>query len=175
MSDESSRLPLENRLSGFMTELTVRERRILLAVCAIGLTIAKIGLVPTKITALGIEFSATNQQTMLAILAVIIAYFLLAFVVYAAGDYLASETRYAKSAREGAWEWIAGQQPVQKLQETVDSEKKVELLRVYAKYPFPNPKTVVGVRWARIFVDLIIPPLLAILTILILVTTKPPA
>ncbi len=174
MSDKTPLLPLEIRLSNFMTDVTFRERRTLLVVCAIGLIIAKTGLIPTKITAFGIEFSATDQQTMLAIIALIIAYFLLTFVVYAAGDFLSSEIRYASSARAGAMESIAGEQPAQKIHKAVDSEGKRELFRVYGKYPFPNPRMVMGVHWARIFVDLIIPPLLSILAIVILVTTKSP-
>ena len=81
-----------------MTDLTLRGRRSLLAVCAIALIIATTGLVPTRITALGIEFSAADQQTMLTILALGIAYFFLAFVVYSAGDYMTRETLCVFSA-----------------------------------------------------------------------------
>jgi hypothetical protein len=59
---------------------------------------------------------------------------------------------------------------VQKLHQTVDDEGRLELLRVYGEYAFPNTATVRLASWARVFVDLILPPLVAIVTIVVLVT-----
>jgi len=47
----------------------------------------KVGLIPTRISALGIEFSQTDQATLLRILTAAIIYFLLAFLVYALSDF----------------------------------------------------------------------------------------
>jgi hypothetical protein len=70
-----------------LSQETRKERRSLLAVSAIGLIIAKAGLVPTRIAALGIEFSQTDRTTLLRSLALITVYFLVAFIFYALADY----------------------------------------------------------------------------------------
>ena len=63
--------------------VTRKERLYLLAVSSVGLFVEYTGLVPTKISALGIEFPKTNQNALLYVLALIILYFLAAFVIYA--------------------------------------------------------------------------------------------
>jgi hypothetical protein len=55
----------------------------------LGIALIKAGLVPSKISGLGIEFQSANQQALLSIVAIVIAYFLVAFIIYAASDYLA--------------------------------------------------------------------------------------
>lgn len=72
-----------------LSEVTRKERRLLLGMSTIGIAIVRTGLLPTKISALGIEFGAADQRSLLNILAVITAYFLVAFVVYAASDWVA--------------------------------------------------------------------------------------
>lgn len=72
-----------------LTEVTRKERRMLLAVSMVGVGLVKTGLVPTKIEALGVEFDKANPQALLAIIAFITLYFFAAFVVYAAADFLA--------------------------------------------------------------------------------------
>ena len=44
---------------------------------------------PSKISALGIELQGADQQALLATVAFVILYFLLAFMIYAASDFLA--------------------------------------------------------------------------------------
>ena len=72
-----------------LSEVTRKERRTLLASSMIGIIIVKIGLVPTKITALGIEFAETNQEALLSILGLIVLYFVSAFLIYSSADFLA--------------------------------------------------------------------------------------
>jgi hypothetical protein len=72
-----------------LSEVTRKERRMLLGTCLLGVGLVKTGLVPTKIAALGVEFDKANQQALLFLLAVVAVYFLLAFVIYAAADFLA--------------------------------------------------------------------------------------
>jgi hypothetical protein len=57
-------------------------RRLLLRVSTIGITLVKTGLVPSKIFALGIEFTSTDQRSFLAIIALVTIYFLVAFAIY---------------------------------------------------------------------------------------------
>ncbi len=61
----------------------------LLAVSVLGVVLVKTGLVPTKISALGVEFDKTNQQALLGVLALVSLYFFIAFIIYAAADFLA--------------------------------------------------------------------------------------
>jgi hypothetical protein len=77
------------RLKDPLSEVTRNERKTLLGLSAIGIVVAKTGLVPTKISALGIEFDARDQTALLRILAGIIAYFVAAFLVYAIPELLA--------------------------------------------------------------------------------------
>src|SRR5436305_2954409 len=62
-----------------LSEVTRKERRTLLGVAALGIVVAKAGIVPSRISALGVEFGKTDQATLLRMLALIIGYFLLAF------------------------------------------------------------------------------------------------
>ena len=59
-----------------LSEVTRRERRMLLACTLLGVGVVKTGLVPTKIEALGVEFDKTNQQALLFLLALVVGYFL---------------------------------------------------------------------------------------------------
>lgn len=76
-------------LSDPLCEITRKERRMLLAVSMIGISLIKAGLVPTKITALGIDFNETNQKAFMVIFLSIVIYFFFAFIFYAAADFLA--------------------------------------------------------------------------------------
>ena len=76
------------RLQDPLTEISRRERRNLLATSAVALMIVITGFVPTKISALGVEFSAADQRGLLWVLALVVFYFLLAFVVYALTDFV---------------------------------------------------------------------------------------
>lgn len=54
--------PAEILVADPLESVTRRERKTLLGLCAIGIAIVHMELVPTKISALGIEFSKTDQQ-----------------------------------------------------------------------------------------------------------------
>lgn len=72
-----------------LSEVTRKERRTLLGVSAIGILMVETGLVPTKISALGIEFSLAERAALLKALAAVVIYFLAAFFLYAGSDFLA--------------------------------------------------------------------------------------
>ena len=86
MSNSNKNDPL---LHDPLSEVTRKERRMLLAVSMVGITLVKMELVPTKISALGIEFAKTNQQSLLSIVALVVFYFVIAFLLYASSDFLA--------------------------------------------------------------------------------------
>ena len=74
-------------LSDPLSEETRKERRYLLIASSLGIFMVKTGFIPTKITALGIEFSETDRNSFLNVIAVIIIYFLIAFIFYSLADY----------------------------------------------------------------------------------------
>ena len=75
------------RLRDPLSEITRKERLYLLGISTVGITIEYTGLIPSEITTLGIKFGQANQNALLYILALVIAYYLAAFVIYAASDY----------------------------------------------------------------------------------------
>jgi hypothetical protein len=55
---------------------------------AIGISIVFTGLIPTEIRTLGITFAEADRKSLLLIFALVVGYFLAAFVSYALSDYL---------------------------------------------------------------------------------------
>lgn len=77
-----------------LSSVTRAERRMLLIVAMIGIVVAHTGLIPSKISALGIEFGQTDQRGFLIILIVIIGYLVGAFTLYAGADFIAWRFAY---------------------------------------------------------------------------------
>jgi len=63
----------------------------------VGIVIAKANIVPTKISALGVEFSQTNQAAMLKVIAAVVLYFLLAFLLYCVCDLIRLRISYRRT------------------------------------------------------------------------------
>jgi len=84
------------RLRDPLSEVTRKERKFLLGISIISITLVKAGIVPTKFSALGVEFGKTDQQSLLWILGLITLYFLIAFFIYASSDFLAWRLAYLK-------------------------------------------------------------------------------
>lgn len=74
-----------------LSELARKERKLLLITSGIRIVAVKTGLVPTKIVALGIQFSETDRNVLLRCVAGLIGYFLISFLIYAADDYVAAK------------------------------------------------------------------------------------
>lgn len=72
-----------------LTPVARKERLYLLAVSMIGIAMVRTGLVPSKIATFGIELDQPNRSALLFLLALVTIYFLVAFIVYAASDYIA--------------------------------------------------------------------------------------
>jgi hypothetical protein len=72
-----------------LSPVTRKERFYLLAVSMIRIAMVRTGLVPTKIATFGIELDKPNRSALLFLLALVTIYFFVAFVVYAASDYIA--------------------------------------------------------------------------------------
>jgi hypothetical protein len=70
------------RLREPLNETTRKVRRNLMAASVIGVVLTKVGLIPTKVSAFGVEFSSSNQNALMLLLASAIGYFAISFVVY---------------------------------------------------------------------------------------------
>lgn len=89
MPDSDLSNPNAHLLRDALSKETRDERRNLLVVSVVGLIIERTGLIPSKIAALGIEFTSVNQSSLLWIIAMIVGYFWLAFLTYSLSDFLA--------------------------------------------------------------------------------------
>lgn len=81
--------PSEIALRDPLSEVTRKKRSHLLITSVIGITMVKTGLVPQKISALGVEFSSVNRNTLLYLVALIVVYFFSTFIIYSAADFIA--------------------------------------------------------------------------------------
>lgn len=75
-------------LSDPLSDVSRKERRNLLIASTVGALMAHAGLVPTQVSALGIEFPVPAQSSFLVVMAAIVAYFVLAFFIYALADFV---------------------------------------------------------------------------------------
>jgi hypothetical protein len=98
LDDLKSEESLDILLGDPLSKVARAERRTLLGVSTIGIVIAKSGLVPAKITALGIEFDQADQSLLLKMLAWIVVYFLFAFVIYALSDFFAWRIAFKRAS-----------------------------------------------------------------------------
>jgi len=64
-----------------LSETTWKERRSLLVAGMIGIIIVKLGIVPAKISALGVELTPQNQESLKVVLSFVVFYFLICFVI----------------------------------------------------------------------------------------------
>jgi len=78
----------ELRVRDPLSEVTRRERRSLLGVSTLGIIMTKTGLIPEKITTFGVVFTETHQKSLLFLVAFIVVYFLISFVIYAWSDFV---------------------------------------------------------------------------------------
>jgi hypothetical protein len=69
-----------------LSKVARQERTRLLVSSFVALVIAKAGIIPTKIEALGVEFSSSNRTAIMVLAGVVVAYFLLTFVIYGLFD-----------------------------------------------------------------------------------------
>lgn len=72
-----------------LSEVTRKERRALLGLAVLGVALVKVPLVPEKFSALGIDLTLQNQQNFLLLYAMVLVYFLAAFLLYGLADYTA--------------------------------------------------------------------------------------
>lgn len=88
------------RLRDPLSDVTRRERTALLGASLLSLALVKAGLLPTEISALGLKLASSNHRALLLLLAAVVLYYLVAFLTYAASDYVAWHVAQREAARE---------------------------------------------------------------------------
>lgn len=77
-----------------LSEITRKERRNLLFASTAGIAIAKMEIVPTKLSMLGVDFLPPAQSAFLVLVAVVVAYFIFAFIIYGIADFFVWRKKY---------------------------------------------------------------------------------
>jgi len=72
-----------------LSEVTRKERTALLGLSMLGLALVAVPLVPEKLGVFGIEFTKLNQKNFLTLYALVVGYYLAAFLIYAFTDLVA--------------------------------------------------------------------------------------
>lgn len=160
--------PTEILLRDPLSEVTRKERKFLLGACAISITIVKTGLVPTKISALGVDFTHADQKSLLIILAVIVVYFLAAFLVYAISDFIAWRVAFHGAVREKIKARVEEQiKPGAEQQaEMIQREMNNYTGRSIAWASISKPVSLI-----RVVLDFFVPLLIGVITIALLLLT----
>jgi hypothetical protein len=107
----NSNHPLDVSLRDLLTEVTRKERRMLLGVSVLAIFVARTGLVPSKISALGVDFELAQQQAFLWMFPPVVGYFLFAFVLYGAADFIAWRIAYNEGSKENFKKLLEGVLP----------------------------------------------------------------
>jgi len=77
------------RVADPLSKHTRGVRKSLLVSSVISIAVAKTGFIPTKVSALGLEFSQADRGSMLWLIGAVVSFFLLSFLVSALGDFMA--------------------------------------------------------------------------------------
>lgn len=153
-----------DRLREPLNETSRKVRRNLLAASVIGVFIAKVGLIPSKFSVLGIEFSEANQEALLTLLIFVIAYFVITFLVYVSSELV-------------AWQMIFRSEEMERLQNqarrregSIDSEHE-KYLWEKARYTYFQAKPAF---FLRLLVEVAIPVVFAVYSAVALYNLEPP-
>ncbi|EKA7394217.1 TPA: hypothetical protein ACN36B_004535 [Vibrio parahaemolyticus] len=148
-----------NRLREPLNETTRKARRNLLAASVLGIVTAKVGLVPTKVSAFGVEFSSSNIEALMTLLALSITYFLVTFIVYIVSELQGWQLLIAsKELSELKEQKISTSRTVFTTQESkIEAEFQDRMFTVYSR---TKP-----VFYSRLFVEVFIPLVIAIYSI----------
>lgn len=159
----------EVRLRDPLSDVTRQERKYLLGISFIAITIVKAGIIPTKVPALGVEFGKTDQQSLLWAVGLITAYFLIAFVVYASSDFLVWRLAFRCAFRKHVQERLETSQKKDPTYSAVKNHEKWFFSRWFNKIIliFSRP-----VSFVRALFEFLFPILIGVYTI-ILVWTAP--
>ncbi|HHF2988726.1 TPA: hypothetical protein ACPJ0P_004761 [Vibrio alginolyticus] len=93
---------LANILKDPFTETTRKVRNHLMVAGLIGVLVADVGLIPSKISALGIEFTGVEQANLLKLLFGVMIYYVATFTIYSISELSASKLNEINEKFDGA-------------------------------------------------------------------------
>ena len=160
----------EIRLRDPLSEVTRAERRTLLGVSAVGIVIAKSGLVPSKISTLGIEFDHADQRVLLRMTSAIVFYFLVAFLIYAASDLLAWRLSFYHALVD--WRKSRSLATEEERQIERQIEREATYLWSFSRQVMFSLSTPISL--IRAVFEFAIPIIIGIYTVVVLLRTPPP-
>lgn len=152
----------EIRVRDPLSAVSRKERRSLLGISTIGITMVKTGLIPEKIATFGVEFNKTDQKSLLFVVAFIVVYFLISFVIYAWSDFVSWRIA-VNSARQ---RWLTATAESEGTKETRESNELSDKI-------FNWGKRSIGISWLRAAWEFLFPLLLGLYSMYFLVTTSP--
>ncbi|NLQ18260.1 hypothetical protein HGG82_11580 [Marinomonas sp. M1K-6] len=97
---------LAERLKEPFTETTRKVRNHLMAAGTIGVLVADVGIIPSKISALGIEFTNIEQSNLLKLLLAIMIYYIVTFSIYSLSELSSSKLSESENNFENIGEKI---------------------------------------------------------------------
>jgi hypothetical protein len=122
-----------------------------------------------KISALGIEFSQTDQKSLLSILALITLYFLVAFILYAGSDFVAWRLAHMQAIKQ----WASAREAFRADEEERRREREAIYRRFAGRSIYVSP---LGgpVSFLRAMFEFLLPILVGIYATLLLLKAPPP-
>jgi len=167
--------PLEIRIRDPLSDVTRKERRLLLGVSVIGIALVKIGLIPSKISAFGIDFTPVNQKALVYLFAIIVIYFFVAFVIYSISDFIAWRLAFRSAVEEYLKKEIDRRKKYLKPRGIeVDEEEELdkELIKYFGRgrmiFVLSKPASII-----RVVFEFLLPIIAGLYTILSLILYKP--
>ena len=153
-----------DRLREPLNETTRKVRRNLLAASVVGVILSKVGLIPSKFSAFGIEFSESNQDALMSLLVFVILYFSITFLAYVYSELI-------------AWQLIFRSEEMERLEkqsrrspESIDSEHE-KYLWEKARHTYFQAKPTF---FLRLIVEIAIPLIFAFYSAITLYSMEPP-
>lgn len=160
-------------------------RKSLLVTSVIAVAVAKTGLIPTQISALGLHFSQADRGSMLWLIGAVVGFLLISFVVAAAADFAAWRMSiFAKSWEEESESYGNLRKSIAEEKHLTEEDREAlqeQERRVGAmwrnaghidRYQFIQ-KLVGTISWARVLVEFVAPVLAGITALAFLVCASP--
>jgi len=173
------------RVSDPLSQHTRGVRKSLLVSSVVAIAVARTGLIPTKISALGLEFSQADRGSMLWLMAAVVAFFLISFFVSATSDFMA----WRMSQMAKAWEDdSSGYETLRSSHLCNDSltkeereslkDKDLAMTSLWRNAGYlarhRQVKRLVGpLSWARIIVEFLVPAMAGATALAFLISTSP--
>lgn len=173
------------RVSDPLSPHTRSVRKSLLIASVIAIFIATTGLIPAKISALGIEFSQADRGSMLWVLGLVVAFLLVSFAVTASADFAAWWMSFsAKAWEEESQSYDNVRQSMLESRSLTDEDRE-ELATVERRIGamwrnaghvgrYSLLQLLVGpISWARIVIEFVAPMLAGISSLVVLIRASP--